>query len=789
MESNCPYAKQLSELLDVYNLKQHIHEPTHIKGNILDLVITENRDNYFQDATISRHDVSDHFLVSFRLATKLASCSSKEIRYRSIKKVDMDQFNKMVATKLDALPVTKDLKAKVRSYNTALRQLVDEVAPVKSKVIKLVPNAPWFDEEYANIRKLRRKAEKRYRRTGLERHRVEYMVLKKDAIRSAFEKKKSFISRRLEEDSGKSLFKIVNELTDSKKETVLPTGKSDKELANNFLIYFKEKIEKIRNKFKHPSSDQNYSTDPMIEKMSEFEPATLEEIIRISKSYGVKCSPEDPVPASLLSSCIETFAPYWLEIVNLSLELGDMDGLKNAVLIPLIKELNSTVDTENYKNYRPVSNLLFVSKLIERIVQTRLEKHMIRNGLVNDKNYAYSKNHSTEHLLLKVVNDLYLAFDQSQPTVVVLLDLSAAFDTVDHSKLLYILEHEIGIIGTSLRWFESFLKGRGQKVKIGEEYSEILELLYGVAQGSVLGPQLFKIYIRSLYKYVEPTKYTIEGFADDHQLIKQFLISLQVKALGVNIQDLLLHIGEWMNEYFLCLNQSKTKILVIAPPSLQPEIIIRGIFLENTCIRFVDSAKNLGIVLDNVLSFDVQVNKIVKSCYLTIKNITLIKNFLSESQMKQLVCARIFSLLDYCNSLYYGINTSLISKLQRVQNNAAKLIYKNRIPRSQMNDKFLNLHWLKIKYRIIFKILLIVHNCLKQTAPKEIISLLELGDSNRTLHLKQTRTLTKYGDRAFSHMGPKLWNMLPMKIRAVEDTESFKKNLKSFLLLCGDIYD
>ena len=106
-----------------------------------------------------------------------------------------------------------------------------------------------------------------------------------------------------------------------------------------------------------------------------------------------------------------------------------------------------------------------------------------------------------------------------------------------------------------------------------------------------------------------------------------------------------------------------------------------------------------------------------------------------------------------------------------------------------MNDKFLNLLWLKIKYRIIFKILLIVHNCLKETAPKEIISLLELGDSNRTLHLKQTRTLTKYGDRAFSHMAIKLWNNLPLKICAVEDTESFKKNLKSFLLFYGAIYD
>ena len=481
MESNCPYAKQLSELLDVYNLKQHILEPTHIKGNILDLVITENRDNYFQDAIISKLDVSDHFLVSFSLATKLEACKSKRIKYRSIKKVDVDQFNNMVVTRLDALPFTNNLKAKVSSYNAALEKLVDEVAPVKTKVIKLVPNAPWFDEEYANIRKLRRKAEKRYRKTELERHKVEYMILKKEAIKSAFEKKKIFISKRLEEDSGKSLHKIVNELTDNKKETILPTGKTDKQLANNFLIYFKDKIEKIRNKFKHSSSEQNHSTNPMLSKMSEFEPATLEEIIKIAKSYGVKCSPEDPVPASLLSSCIETFAPYWLEIVNLSLELGDMDGLKNAVLIPLIKELNSTVDIENYKNYRPVSNLLFVSKLIERIVQIRLERHMLRNGLENDKNYAYTKNHSTEHLLLKVVNDLYIAFDQSKPTVVVLLDLSAAFDTVDHAKLLYILEHEIGIVGTSLRWFESFLKGRSQKVKIGEEYSEILELLCCVA--------------------------------------------------------------------------------------------------------------------------------------------------------------------------------------------------------------------------------------------------------------------------------------------------------------------
>ena len=271
--------------------------------------------------------------------------------------------------------------------------------------------------------------------------------------------------------------------------------------------------------------------------MAEFEPATLDEIISIVKSYGVKCSPEDPVPASLIYPNTDTFTPFWLEIVNLSLKTGSMESMVNAVVLPLIKELNKLCDTDNYKNYRPVSNLVFIGKLIERVVQKRLNQHLVSNNLVSDKNYAYEKNHSTEHLLLKVVDDLYKSFDNNLPSV--LLDLSAAFDTVDHAKLLDILENEIGIEGTALKWFKSFLIGRTQTVKIGDEYSEILELLYGVAQGSVLGPPLFKIYIRSLYKFVEPTKFTIEGFADDHQLIKQFMICIQQKALGEDIRNLL----------------------------------------------------------------------------------------------------------------------------------------------------------------------------------------------------------------------------------------------------------
>ena len=241
-----------------------------------------------------------------------------------------------------------------------------------------------------------------------------------------------------------------------------------------------------------------------------------------------------------------------------------------------------------------------------------------------------------------------------------------------------------------------------------------------------------------------------------------------------------------MIEYFLCLNQSKTKILVLAPPSIQPEIIIRGVFIEGVCIRFVDSAKNLGVILDNVLSFECQINKVVKSCYMFIKKISQIKGFLSESHLRELVCSFIFSQLDYCNSLYYGINSHLITKLQRVQNCAARLVTKTKIANSSMDKILMNLHWLKVKFRHIYKILLIVHNCLHDNAPNEIIAMLQYGESIRTMILREFKCTNKYGDRSFSHVGPKLWNLLPMDIREEHDMVVFKKSLKSFLMVHGE---
>ena len=128
----------------------------------------------------------------------------------------------------------------------------------------------------------------------------------------------------------------------------------------------------------------------------------------------------------------------------------------------------------------------------------------------------------------------------------------------------------------------------------------------------------------------------------------------------------------------------------------------------------------------------------------------------------------------------------MIVKLQRVQNCAARLVSKFKIPSGKMDQVLLDLHWLKVKFRSVYKILLIVHNCLHHTAPKEILSLLQYGESSRTLKLMESRYENKYGSRAFSHVAPKLWNLLPKIIRDDTDTDSFKKSLKSFLLIRGE---
>ena len=193
-------------------------------------------------------------------------------------------------------------------------------------------------------------------------------------------------------------------------------------------------------------------------------------------------------------------------------------------------------------------------------------------------------------------------------------------------------------------------------------------------------------------------------------------------------------------------------------------------------------AKNLGVLLDDELSFKFQVDKVVSSCFITIRLLARIKQFLEMEQLETLVNSLILSRLDYCNVLYYGLNSDVIQKLQRVQNSAARLVFKiNGFDHRNSDELFHDLHWLKIRERIAYKILMIVHKCVNKVAPEQLIDMFQFVSSDRTRRLKTPRREGLYGSRALSVCGPKLWNALPRSLRLETSTDDFKKSLKTFL--------
>ena len=483
---------------------------------------------------------------------------------------------------------------------------------------------------------------------------------------------------------------------------------------------------------------------------------------------------------------LNNLLPIWCHLINLSFSEGSIDGIKLAEITPKLKDISS--NHEQFGNYRPISNLCFVGKLAERVVLRRLNEHMTHNNLHIDKQSGYKKHHSTETLLVKIANDLLVVADKKSATVMLLLDLSAAFDTVDHRKLLDILFAEIGIRDTALEWFKSFLTKRRQKVRIGEAFSEEVIVEFGVPQGSVLGPVLFNIYIRSIYNIMSDLGFKIEGYADDHQVYKGFFPIFQVKVLVDDIKRCFSRISDWMKCHFLCLNPTKTQIMVLGSDSVLEQIGIHGVVLDcGTCIRFKSTCKNLGVHFDSGLTFDTQISSTVSKCTSTLRKLYRMKFYLDTSQKKILTCALILSTLDYCNSLYYGINKQLINKLQSVQNSAARLIFGRR-KHDSTSDSLKSLHWLRVEERICYKLILMVFKCIQAKAPSYLSAIIRFSGSHVHSDLIVPRSYTHYGDRSFVHAGPKLWNSLPKHLKVIVDINVFKRQLKGYLFNNYDQY-
>jgi hypothetical protein len=267
-------------------------------------------------------------------------------------------------------------------------------------------------------------------------------------------------------------------------------------------------------------------------KLDVFEQATEKEIRDVIQSSSNATCELDTIPTALLKNCSAELVPSLIQLVNMSLSQGSVPtSMKSAVVRPLLKK--PSLDKNEFKNFRPVSNLSFISKLTEKIVAKHINAYLDLNSLRDPAQSAYRRFHSCETVLLKVQNDLMSAMHEKKMAALVLLDLSAAFDTINHTILINRLSIRFGITGTVLDWISSYLSNRSQFVVIGQNKSASEPLQTGVPQGSILGPILFTLYISPVSDITRRHGLGHQCYADDTQLYITFKTANKSSAIKI----------------------------------------------------------------------------------------------------------------------------------------------------------------------------------------------------------------------------------------------------------------
>lgn len=416
---------------------------------------------------------------------------------------------------------------------------------------------------------------------------------------------------------------------------------------------------------------------------------------------------------------------------------------------------------------------------------SRLVAHVEQSPSYNRYQSAYRKGYSTETAIVRLLNDVYCNAENRARTLLVQLDLSAAFDTLDIETLLTRAEHTFGISGRALRWLRSYLSDRQQFVRVGNKQSESTVNEYGVPQGSVLGPLLFALYVAPVANVIADFGIDHSQYADDTQLY----IALRNNSALSLLSECSRAVHRWFLLNGLSLNPDKSEVIVIGTGARQrSEGSLDAVSVADANIRPSDSVKSLGVIIDSTLSFDAHVSSVCKAAHFHTRALSHIRKNISEETAITVASTMIGARLDYCNSILYGTSKSNIQRLQRVQNTLARIVTGTR-RRERITPVLARLHWLPLAMRIEYKVALLTFKVVTTQQPGYLSDLVklhtparQLRSSSRVNRLQLDTVKTQFASRAFRYAAPTVWNNLPPELTTdLSSLYRFKSGLKTHL--------
>ena len=424
--------------------------------------------------------------------------------------------------------------------------------------------------------------------------------------------------------------------------------------------------------------------------------------IIVSKSYG-----PHSIPSDILHMIKPIIAVPLVDITNLSFENGKyFDNLKIAKVIPTFKEKGSELLSSNY---RPISLLSNINKIIEKLMHERLYDFLTKHNCIYELQFGFRKKHSTIHALMKLTDNIRHSLDNGSFSCGIFIDLQKAFDTVDHNILLAKLEH-YGVRGKANEWFKSYLNNRRQFVSINGFTSDEAEMKFGVPQGSVLGPLLFLLYINDLHTAFKYS--TTIHFADDTTLL---INNKSLKQLKKHLNYDLRFLNNWLSANKISLNTGKTELLLFHRAG---KVLDYDLKIKLNGKRLIPSkyVKYLGILIDCHLNWNYQVSTLSAKLSRANGMLSKIRHFLPENTLKSVYYATFSSLMNYGSIIWGQIQNCNTKRISTLQNKAIRII-NFASHRHSANPLFVNSKILKFEDSVKIKNFLYVHDSLKGTLP------------------------------------------------------------------------
>lgn len=678
----------------------------------------------------------------------------------------------------------------LKKWTKTVLEILNRHAPIKCKRVKRETQPEWLNEDIKAAGKKRDSYHKQKDWKQFKYWRNQCTSLTRLAKRDFFStaiannKDNSYLWKHIKNLNGQSSKRNIPDMINV---DGLCTN-DPKDIIEKLIFFFYSISDKL--KADNPTDEVNFDCETLTNYVNSKVPNGVkfkiplmkhEELLASIKSIDTtKASGLDGITPRILKMAAEIVCPTLLELINICITTGQFpDDLKIAKLMPIHKGGS----TDDPSNYRPISILPVISKLVEKHVTKHLFGFLNKYKLLHKSQSGFRKHHSCNTALINLVDKWLKAIDKGEIVGAIFFDLKKAFDVVNHEKLLMKLK-AYKFDNVALNWMKSFLSNRRQCIVESKLRSSMQPIKSGVPQGSVLGPVLFLLFVNDLPLFVNETY--LEMYADDTTL---HFASRDENALQSKLQGGAVKFDSWCQSNDMFINLLKTSLMLLGSRQNLSKFNLIEIILESTSIQHVESQKLLGIIIDKTLSWDKQVDSV---CLNITRRITLLKHlskYVNQNSLKQYYNAYILPVFDYGCIIWSRGTAANTDRMLRLQKRAARIIlHADRMTPSK--DMFQELQWLPFSKRIQYHVCIMMYKTLNDSAPDYMSDMFirtsETHDrnlrsvSNDTLKVPFART--KYFENSFAINGAKQWNALPLDLREMSDLGSFKTAIKKYLL-------